>query len=83
MTKEVSTNSIEAKVSTTAASSNVNSFGLTKGKASGGLSSILGHITGKKEKIGTLEKSKLDWDRFKRNEGIEEEIEKHNKGRDG
>ena len=47
-----------------------------------GISSILGQI-GKKSKISTLEKSKLDWDRFKKQENIEEEINTHNKGKDG
>lgn len=48
----------------------------------GGLGSLLGQI-GKQKKISTLEKSKLDWDGFKRREGIEEEIQTHNKGKDG
>jgi hypothetical protein len=38
---------------------------------------------GKKSKLGTLEKSKLDWDHYKKDEGIEEELQRHNKGRDG
>ncbi len=29
------------------------------------------------------EKSKLDWDKFKKKEGIEEELQTHNKGKDG
>lgn len=49
---------------------------------SGGLSSVLGQI-GKKNKLSILEKTKLDWTGFKRNEGIDEEIQTHNKGRDG
>lgn len=48
----------------------------------GGLSSLLGQL-GKKSKISTLEKSKLDWQNFKQNEGISEEIETFNKGKDG
>lgn len=48
----------------------------------GGLGSLLGRL-GKKQKISTLEKSKLDWDNFKSVEGIEEEIQTHNKGKDG
>ncbi|PSN33304.1 Craniofacial development protein 1 [Blattella germanica] len=47
-----------------------------------GLSSVLGQL-GKKAKLGTLEKSKLDWDRFKQDEGLDEEIQIHNKGKDG
>lgn len=48
----------------------------------GGLGSVLGQI-GKKTKIGTLEKSKLDWNSFKRQEGIDEQLQTHNKGKDG
>lgn len=48
----------------------------------GGISSVLGQI-GKKAKISTLEKSKLDWDNYKKQENIEEEITTHNRGKDG
>ena len=48
----------------------------------GGISSVLGQL-GKKAKISTLEKSKLDWDNFKKEEKIDEEINTHNKGKDG
>ncbi|XP_055529257.1 craniofacial development protein 1 [Wyeomyia smithii] len=50
--------------------------------ATGGLGSVLSQI-GKKNKLSTLEKSKLDWNSFKRTEGIEEELQTHNKGKDG
>ncbi|XP_014279302.1 craniofacial development protein 1 [Halyomorpha halys] len=50
--------------------------------STGGLSSILSQI-GKKGKLSTLEKSKLDWDSFKVKEGIAEDLERHNKGRNG
>lgn len=52
------------------------------GGGGSGLSSILGQI-GKKNKLSVLEKTKLDWNGFKRNEGIDEELQTHNKGRDG
>ncbi|XP_011304183.1 craniofacial development protein 1 [Fopius arisanus] len=48
----------------------------------GGISSVLGQI-GRKTKISTLEKSKLDWDNFKKQENLDEEITTHNRGRDG
>uniref|UniRef100_A0A2M3ZJG3 Craniofacial development protein 1 n=1 Tax=Anopheles braziliensis TaxID=58242 RepID=A0A2M3ZJG3_9DIPT len=48
----------------------------------GGLGSVLNQI-GKKNQLSTLEKTKLDWNRFKRQEGIEEELQTHNKGKDG
>lgn len=48
----------------------------------GGLSSVLGQI-GKKNKLSILEKTKLDWGGFKQTEGIDEELQTFNKGRDG
>lgn len=51
-------------------------------KKVGGLSSVLNHI-GKKDKMSTLQKSKLDWNNFKKNEGIDEEIKMYNRGKDG
>ncbi|RUS76980.1 hypothetical protein EGW08_015267 [Elysia chlorotica] len=53
-----------------------------KRPAVGGLSSVLSKI-GKKNKMGTLEKSKIDWDSFKRKEGIEQDLKIHNKGKEG
>lgn len=55
---------------------------LNRPRPSGGLSSVLGQL-GKKNKLSVLEKTKLDWTGFKRNEGIDEELQTHNKGRDG
>ncbi|CAD0200905.1 unnamed protein product [Chrysodeixis includens] len=48
----------------------------------GGLSGVLGQLN-KKNKLSTLEKSKLDWSTYKQDEGIDEEIQSHNKGRNG
>ncbi|XP_014243170.1 craniofacial development protein 1 [Cimex lectularius] len=52
------------------------------GRGRGGIASILGQL-GKKGKLSTLEKSKLDWDRFKKDEGIDEDLEMYNKGKNG
>lgn len=52
------------------------------GRSNGGLGSILNQLGGAK-KISVLEKSKLDWTSFKRNEGIQNDLETHNRGRDG
>lgn len=54
----------------------------SKGRASGGLGAVLGALN-KKNKISTLEKSKLDWDKYKSREGIGEEIESFNRGKEG
>uniref|UniRef100_A0A1A8BGE8 Craniofacial development protein 1 n=1 Tax=Nothobranchius kadleci TaxID=1051664 RepID=A0A1A8BGE8_NOTKA len=52
-------------------------------KRSAGMSSILGRIGGKKQKMSTLEKSKMDWDAFKYEEGITDELAIHNRGKEG
>lgn len=51
-------------------------------KKSGGLTSLLSQI-GKKDKLTILEKSKQDWDGYKKKEGIAEELVSYNKGKDG
>ncbi|KAL4657048.1 craniofacial development protein 1 [Arapaima gigas] len=48
-----------------------------------GINSVLGRLGGKKQKMSTLEKSRLDWDAFKEEEGIREELASHNRGKDG
>jgi hypothetical protein len=48
-----------------------------------GLGNIVGLISGKKTKMSTLTKSNLDWKAFKEQEGIEDELQQHNKGKDG
>lgn len=58
-------------------------FGLGTQRSSGsGLAGVLSQL-GKKGKISTLEKTKLDWTNYKKDEGIEEELQTHNKGKDG
>lgn len=58
-------------------------FGLGPQRSSGsGLAGALSQLD-KKGKISTLEKTKLDWMNYKKKEGIEEEIQTHNKGKDG
>ncbi|XP_064016573.1 craniofacial development protein 1 isoform X1 [Pogoniulus pusillus] len=52
-------------------------------KRPSGMSSLLGKISSKKQKMSTLEKSKLDWESFKEEEGIVEELAIHNRGKDG
>lgn len=51
-------------------------------RTGGGIGSVLGQLT-KKNKISVLDKSKLDWNTFKSSEGIDEELQTFNKGRDG
>jgi len=51
-------------------------------KRPGGLAGIVSSI-GKKQKMGVLDKSKLDWTSFVDEEGISEQLKTHNKGKDG
>lgn len=55
---------------------------LPRSSGTGGIGSILGQL-GKAKKISTLEKTALDWKSFKQNEGINEELQTFNKGKDG
>ncbi|XP_053283734.1 craniofacial development protein 1 isoform X2 [Pleuronectes platessa] len=55
----------------------------TSAKRPAGMSSLLSRMGGKKQKMSTLEKSKMDWDAFKSEEGITEELAIHNRGREG
>lgn len=41
------------------------------------------NLSNKKFKLSTLEKSKLDWDQFKNDEGISEELKTFNQGKQG
>ncbi|KAL4712032.1 hypothetical protein ACJJTC_003699 [Scirpophaga incertulas] len=71
------------KVSESPVSAATSKFeGSTKGRTSGGLSGVLGQLN-KKTQLSTLEKSKLDWLTYKKEKGLEEEIQNHNKGKAG
>ncbi|GBM01370.1 Craniofacial development protein 1 [Araneus ventricosus] len=48
-----------------------------------GIDSVLGTIMNKNKKLTVLEKSKKDWDTFKTDEGLDNELEKVNKGKQG
>ncbi|XP_072403530.1 craniofacial development protein 1 isoform X3 [Chiloscyllium punctatum] len=54
-----------------------------KVKRQSGLGSVLGKIGGKKQKLSTLEKSKIDWEAFKEKEGIGDELAIYNRGKEG
>ncbi|KAG5893869.1 hypothetical protein JTB14_005326 [Gonioctena quinquepunctata] len=81
--KEVAVDSAEARLLSKPDDSNQPKTSL--GKRSGGLSGI-GNVLSqlsKKPKISTLEKTKLDWDNYKKEHAIEEELQTHNRGKDG
>lgn len=48
-----------------------------------GAGNVLNQLFNKKQKMSTLEKSKLDWDNYKKSEGLVEDLQSHNKGKDG
>jgi len=77
--KEVGVDSPEAHILNTPSGSDT-SAGKSAGR--GRLSSILNQI-GKKSKINTLEKSKLDWEQFKKEEDIQDELKAYSKSKDG
>ncbi|KAJ8003192.1 hypothetical protein DPEC_G00166840 [Dallia pectoralis] len=95
VTKEVDADSKEAKCflkdkeensDVPTVSSRPESRSLTPGpsvKRPTGMSSILNRLGGKKQKMSTLEKSKMDWDAFKDEEGIGDELAIHNRGKEG
>ncbi|XP_057321407.1 craniofacial development protein 1 [Microplitis mediator] len=90
--KQVAANSAEARLILSSTEKSLNQSELNndsrktvrrgRGGSLGGISSVLGQI-GRKAKISTLEKSKLDWDNFKKQENLDEEITTHNRGKDG
>lgn len=80
--EQVIVNKVLPATTSTSGSTRGRSAGVRGGGGGGGLSSVLSQL-GKKQKISTLEKSKLDWDRFKQDENIGAELSAHNKGRHG
>jgi len=82
--KEVDAHSAEARLLSSKRlpeTSQQNKASRSKGGLSG-IGNVLSQL-GKKQKISVLEKTKLDWDKFKKDEDIEEELQVHNKGKDG
>ena len=43
------------------------------------LDNLVSSLSGKKKQISVLDKSKLDWNKFKTSTGITDELEKHKK----
>lgn len=56
--------------------------GVKRPISNSGLSTVLNQIS-KRNKLNVLQKTKLDWDGFKSTEGINEELQTHNKGKGG
>ncbi|KAK6174404.1 hypothetical protein SNE40_017689 [Patella caerulea] len=98
ITKEVSTDSKEAQkelkkqeeskpgVTSPSVQKNTGSvlsnIGIKRPGAGGGLGGVLNKI-GKKQKMSVLDKSKMDWNSFKKDEGIEDDLKLHNNSKEG
>lgn len=81
--KEVPIHSAEARLlSNVSSDTNKKTSKVKRSAGLSGIGNVLSQLT-KKPKISTLEKTKLDWDRFKKEENLEEELSTHNKGKDG
>ncbi|CAG4947207.1 unnamed protein product [Parnassius apollo] len=78
----VENNVIKEKIKAAESSPSVSKDIPLRSRGSGGLSNVLGQLN-KKNKLSTLEKSKLDWNTYKKVEDIEDEIQSHNKGKQG
>jgi len=74
------TNTSAAKAPTTPTKSTTTSSLEARPKGSG-IASILNKIN-KQPKLSTLEKSRQDWEEFKKSENIEEDLNKHSKGKE-
>lgn len=71
---------IPKKLDTDTATGSKPQDGPTKRKP--GLMGLLTQIN-KKDTLSTLEKSALDWNTYKKKEGVEDEVQSHNKGKQG
>ncbi|XP_034831172.1 uncharacterized protein Ns2 [Maniola hyperantus] len=78
----VENNMIKEKIKTPETTATVSKLEEKSQSRGGGLSNILGQLN-KKNTLSTLEKSKLDWLTYKKEEGVEEEIASINKGKAG
>ena len=80
ITKKKTTESVDGLKVNNEPTSTQSRFAITV-KRSTGLGSLVSNLT-KKQKMSTLTKTKLDWDLFKKDEGIEDELRHHVKNKD-
>ncbi|XP_071091838.1 craniofacial development protein 1-like isoform X1 [Haliotis cracherodii] len=81
--KKQQTSSEDAKSSTPTTSEKPSGLSGISGvkRPAAGLGGLLNKI-GKKPKMSVLEKSKMDWNTFKKDEGIEDDLQIHNRGKE-
>ncbi|XP_063535231.1 craniofacial development protein 1 [Cydia strobilella] len=78
----VENNIIKEKIKTAEAPATVSKLIPQRSRGSSGLADVLGQLN-KKNSLSTLDKSKLDWETYKKDQDINEEIQSHNKGKHG
>ncbi|XP_018024559.1 craniofacial development protein 1 isoform X2 [Hyalella azteca] len=76
--EEVAANSKEAMLAPSAAASS----GCIGSKRSSNLSALVNSLGNKKQKLSTLEKTKLDWQSYKTEQGLTDELLLHTKSKD-
>lgn len=80
--EEVAADSTEAAIAAAQKSSAAASGVGVPVKRSSGLAGLVSSLGEKKQKLSTLEKTKLDWKSYKQQEGIEDELVLHTKSKD-
>ncbi|XP_054154260.1 craniofacial development protein 1-like [Oppia nitens] len=80
VTEEVEVKSIPNSSTNSKSEQTDNNTNVRGIKRTAGLGSLVDQL--KKSKMSVLQKTFHDWDSFKKNEGIEEELKKHNKSKD-
>ena len=81
MTKDVDANSREAKKAVAGGTSSTQAAPKAAAQfRSGGLAGLVRNL-GKAPKMSVLEKSRLDWVGFKKEENLEEELEQHKRSK--
>ncbi|XP_063363666.1 uncharacterized protein LOC134652413 [Cydia amplana] len=78
----VENNIIKEKIKTAEAPATVSKLVPHRSRGPSGLADVLGQLN-KKNSLSTLEKSKLDWETYKKDQDINEEVQSHNKGKNG
>jgi hypothetical protein len=54
-----------------------------KMSAKEGITNVLNALNARNKKLGTLDKSKMDWEKYKKDQGIQDELENHRRSKHG
>ncbi|KAF2357952.1 BCNT-C domain [Trinorchestia longiramus] len=80
--EEVAADSAAARQAHAPQASSSNAGSLPVKRSSSNLSSLVSALGNKKQKLSTLEKTKLDWQSYKSQQGLEDELLLHTKSKD-